>query len=203
MITLQSTQNTDLSSYSSLSPRIEGSSTVLTIPDEDDIVNPHSLLLDQLKGVSCADAVLRHRPQPLADALGVDLSPIQLLRERLVKNEVIARIIGCFPAVTPHYGQLEHCIIVARQGYKQTYQFDINLWVLNTFLHGEWLCSSAVDGAILSHLPTASYRTQYVSVTATEEMIRQLRRDAPASKALVLNPSTDRLVIPINVCDTH
>lgn len=197
MITLQSTQSTDLLSYSSLSPRIKGSSTILTIPDEDDIVNPHSLLLDQLKGVSCADAVLRHRPQPLADALGVDLSSIQLLRKRLVKNEVIARIIGCFPAVTPHDGQLEHCIIVTRQGYKQTYQFDINLWVLNTFLHGEWLCSSAIDGAILSHLPTASY------ITATEEMIRQLRQDAPASKALVLNPSTDRPVIPINVCDTH
>lgn len=133
----------------------------------------------------------------------MDLNSIQLLRERLVKNEVIAKIIGCFPAVTPHDGQLEHCIIVTRQGYKQKYQFDINLWVLNTFLHGEWLRSSAVDGAILSHLPTASYGTQYVSVTATEEMIRQLRRDAPASKALVLNPSTDRLVILINVCDTH
>lgn len=65
------------------------------------------------------------------------------------------------------------------------------------------MCSSAVDGAILSYLPTASYGTQYVSVTATEEMIRQLRRDAPISKALVLNPSTDRLVIPINVSDTH
>lgn len=127
MITPQSTQNIDLSSYSSVSPCIEGPSTVLTIPDEDDIVNPHSLLLDQLKGVSCADAVLRHRPQPLADALGVDLRSIQLLRERLVKNEVIARIIGCFPAVTPHDGQLEHFIIVTRQGYKQTYQFDINL----------------------------------------------------------------------------
>ncbi len=153
-------------------------------------MNPHSLLLDQLKGVSCADAVLRHQPQPLADAFGVDLSSIQLLRERLVKNEVIARIIGCFPAVTPHDGQLEHFIIVIRQGYKQTYQFDITLWILNTFLHGEWFCSSAVDGAILSHLPTASYGTQYVSVTAKEEMIRQLRRDVPASKALVLNPST-------------
>lgn len=34
-------------------------------------------------------------------------------------------------------------------------------------------------------------------------MIWQLRWDAPTPKALVLNLSTNRLIIPINVCDTH
>lgn len=203
LITSQSTQDTDLSSYSSLSPCIEGSFTVLTILDADDLVDPYSSLLNQLKDVSCADAVLRHPPQPLAQALGVGLDSIQLLRERFAKNEVIARIIGCFPAVTSRDGRLEHSIIVTRQGYQQTYQFDINVWVLNTFLHGEWLCNSGIDGAILPHLSTASHGTQYMSVVVTEEMIRQLRRSAPASKALILNSSTNRLVIPVNVSDSH
>lgn len=46
MITLQLTQKTNLSSYNSLLPRIEGSFTVLTISNKDNIVNRHSLLLD-------------------------------------------------------------------------------------------------------------------------------------------------------------
>lgn len=46
IITLQSTQNTDLSSYNSLLSYIKGPSTVFIISNEDDIVNPYSLLLD-------------------------------------------------------------------------------------------------------------------------------------------------------------
>lgn len=46
MVTLQSIQNTNLLSYNSFLPYIEKSFTILTIPEKDNIVNLHSLLLD-------------------------------------------------------------------------------------------------------------------------------------------------------------
>lgn len=60
MIIPQSTQNFDLLSYSSLLLWIEGRSTILTIPNKNDIVNPHNLLLDELKSVFYVNAVLKH-----------------------------------------------------------------------------------------------------------------------------------------------
>lgn len=60
MIIPQSTQNFDLLSYSSLLLWIEERSIILTIPNKNAILNPHNLLLDELKSVFYVNAVLKH-----------------------------------------------------------------------------------------------------------------------------------------------
>lgn len=76
IITLQSTQIIDLLSYYSLSSCIKKLFSIPTIPNKDDIVNLHSLLLDQLKNVSYANTILKYWSQSFINTLNVDLSLI-------------------------------------------------------------------------------------------------------------------------------
>lgn len=153
----------------------------------------------ELNNVSCTDAVLKYESLSLASVLGVPITTIDRFRASLNRSEEIARIIGQYPIVRFRNGTFQHSEIVTRQHG----MFDVNLWVLCTFLHKEWLCSSAIDGAMFSHIRDADYGTQYLSIPTGQYMLDNLRQKIPVTHGLFLEPLTERIVIPLNVRNSH
>ena len=108
-------------------------------------------------------------------------------------------MIGQYPTVRSENAGFQHWkVMVSQDGV-----YDVNLWVLCTFLHGEWLCASAIDGAILPQIKVASHGIQYMSIQIGQHMLANLRQNVAVANALVLKLSTERIVIPLNVCNNH
>ena len=96
-----------------------------------------------------------------------------------------------------------HAEIVIMKCYSDVYQYDVNLWMLNTFLQKEWLCVFAIDDAILFQFVDATSETQYVSIAMIQKIRRQMKRGVDTINALILHSFINRLMISFNVSNSH
>ena len=138
-----------------------------SIHEIDDVVSSlesdHSLLTDLTHQI-IVDVVLSHKTSQLAQVFDVTSKTINLFRVRLIKEENIVRMIDQFSTMTSHDVDSHHAEIVIMKCYSDVYQYDVNLWMLNTFLQKKWLCVFAIDDAILSQFVDATSEIQYVSI---------------------------------------
>ena len=109
-----------------------------SIHEIDDVVSSfesdHSLLTDLTHQI-IVDVVLSYKISQFAQAFDVTSKTINLFRVRLIKEEIIVRMIDQFSTMTSRDTvDFHHAEIVIMKCYSDVYQYDVNLWMLNTFL---------------------------------------------------------------------
>ena len=206
-LTFRSFSQLDLSSCN-LSSCINSIHSIFfcSIHEIDDVVSSlefdHFLLTDLTHQI-IVDVVLNHKISQLAQVFNVISKIINFFRVRLIKEKNIVKMIDQFSTMTSHDVDFHHAEIVIMKCYSDVYQYDVNLWMLNTFLQEEWLCVFAIDDAIFSQFVDAASETQYVSIAMIQKIRRQMKRDVDTINALILHSFINRLMISFNVNNFH
>ena len=162
----------------------------------------HFLLIDLTHQI-IVDVVLSYKISQFTQAFDVTSKTIIFFRVKLIKEKNIIKMIDQFSTMTLYDVVSHHAEIVIMKCYSDVYQYDVNLWMLNTFLQKKWLCVFAIDDAILFQFVDATFETQYVSIAIIQKIRRQMKRDVDTINALILHSFINKLVISFNVSNSH
>ena len=156
--------------------------------------------IELFEHLTSAEAILRCSASQVAEVAGVAIDVVSNLYDQLITHDEIALVIGQYPLLHREDETLVHAKICSRFDV----HYDINLWVLSTFLDTEWLCSSAVNG-VISRLAELTTGIQLMSSTMTFLTLQKLNQNRPVSSedVLQLNPFVDTIVFPVNLSGRH
>ncbi|MCJ1425342.1 hypothetical protein MMC29_003230 [Sticta canariensis] len=154
-----------------------------------------------LKDKTIGEAVLNNlqQVQSILPPEGWDL--VTEFADKLRANDEIALMIGTLPLL---YRLPSGKLSLSKTGFRLGMNLHVDLFDFLTFMDGEWLSSTAIDG-VLAELARVSPGVQLMSSQKAYEHICKLRQDmaVESSDIIRLHPDTHTLIFPFNLSESH